>query len=113
MQRRGVHRAVLRSRCRFYRLRVARSRATSYAFGDVFGTKSSLHRTFRDAKLFYGIFSGLVACAAAIVLIPGAPLGVVTEAVQALAGVLLPSATSCCCCATTAPCSDPGATARG
>ena len=66
--------------------------STSYAFGDVFGTKSSLHRTFRDAKLFYGIFSGLVAAAAAIVLIPGAPLGVITEAVQALAGVLLPSA---------------------
>ena len=67
--------------------------STSYAFGDVFGTKSSLHRSFRDAKLFYGMFSGLVAAAAAIVLIPGAPLGVITEAVQALAGVLLPSAT--------------------
>jgi Mn2+/Fe2+ NRAMP family transporter len=67
--------------------------STSYAFGDVFGTRSSLHRSFRDAKLFYGIFSGLVAGAAAIVLIPGAPLGVITEAVQALAGVLLPSAT--------------------
>jgi NRAMP (natural resistance-associated macrophage protein)-like metal ion transporter len=66
--------------------------STSYAFGDVFGTKSSLHRSFRDAKLFYGIFAGLVGGAAAIVLIPGAPLGVITEAVQALAGVLLPSA---------------------
>lgn len=66
--------------------------STSYAFGDVFGTKSSLHRSWRDAKLFYGIFTGLIAAAAAIVLIPGAPLGVITEAVQALAGVLLPSA---------------------
>jgi NRAMP (natural resistance-associated macrophage protein)-like metal ion transporter len=66
--------------------------STSYAFGDVFGTKSSLHRSWRDAKLFYSIFSGLIAAAAAIVLIPGAPLGVITEAVQALAGVLLPSA---------------------
>jgi Mn2+/Fe2+ NRAMP family transporter len=66
--------------------------STSYAFGDVFGTKSSLHRSFSDAKLFYGIFSGLIAGAAAIVLIPGAPLGVITLAVQALAGVLLPSA---------------------
>jgi Mn2+/Fe2+ NRAMP family transporter len=66
--------------------------STSYAFGDVFGTKSSLHRSFRDARLFYGIFAGLVAGAAAIVLIPGAPLGVITLAVQALAGVLLPSA---------------------
>ena len=35
----------------------------------------------------------LIAGAAAIVLIPGAPLGVITIAVQALAGVLLPSAT--------------------
>ena len=67
--------------------------ATSYAFGDVFGASHSLHRGFRDAKLFYAIFAGLVALAAAIVLIPGAPLGVMTEAVQALAGVLLPSAT--------------------
>ncbi len=66
--------------------------STSYAFGDVFGTKSSLHRSFSDAKLFYGIFSALIVGAAAIVLIPGAPLGVITLAVQALAGVLLPSA---------------------
>jgi NRAMP (natural resistance-associated macrophage protein)-like metal ion transporter len=66
--------------------------STSYAFGDVFGTKASLHRSFSDAKLFYGIFAALVAGAAAIVLIPGAPLGVITLAVQALAGVLLPSA---------------------
>jgi hypothetical protein len=66
--------------------------STSYAFGDVFGTKSSLHRSFADAKLFYGVFAALIAGAAAIVLIPGAPLGVITLAVQALAGVLLPSA---------------------
>ena len=66
--------------------------STSYAFGDVTGMKSSLHRSWRDAKLFYGLFSGLIACAAAIVLIPGAPLGLITEAVQALAGILLPSA---------------------
>jgi NRAMP (natural resistance-associated macrophage protein)-like metal ion transporter len=66
--------------------------STSYAFGDVFGTKSSLHRSFRDARLFYGTFALLIVGAAAIVLIPGAPLGVITLAVQALAGVLLPSA---------------------
>jgi Mn2+/Fe2+ NRAMP family transporter len=66
--------------------------STSYAFGDMFGTKSSLHRKFSDAKSFYAIFSALIVGAAAIVLIPGAPLGVITLAVQALAGVLLPSA---------------------
>jgi Mn2+/Fe2+ NRAMP family transporter len=67
--------------------------STSYAFGDVFGAKSSLHRSFRDEKTFYAIFASLILGAAAIVLIPGAPLGVITLAVQALAGVLLPSAT--------------------
>jgi Mn2+/Fe2+ NRAMP family transporter len=66
--------------------------STSYAFGDVFGTKGSLHRTFADAKAFYAMFAVLVVVAAGIVLIPGAPLGVITVAVQALAGVLLPSA---------------------
>jgi NRAMP (natural resistance-associated macrophage protein)-like metal ion transporter len=68
--------------------------STSYAFGDVFGTKSSLHRSFTDAKAFYAIFAALIAGAAAIVLIPGAPLGVITLGVQALAGVLLPSAST-------------------
>jgi len=66
--------------------------STSYAFGDVFGTSSSLHRSFKEAKTFYAIFAVLIVGAAAIVLIPGAPLGVITLAVQALAGVLLPSA---------------------
>jgi Mn2+/Fe2+ NRAMP family transporter len=66
--------------------------ATSYAFGDISGTKSSLHRSFRDAKGFYALFALVIVGAAAIVLIPGAPLGIITLAVQALAGVLLPSA---------------------
>ena len=67
--------------------------ATSYAFGDLTGTRSSLHRSFREARGFYMIFSLLIAGAAGIVLIPHAPLGIITTAVQALAGVLLPSAT--------------------
>jgi NRAMP (natural resistance-associated macrophage protein)-like metal ion transporter len=67
--------------------------ATSYAFGDMFGVRHSLHRRLRDAKGFYASFSGIVAAAAGIVLIPHAPLGLITTAVQALAGILLPSAT--------------------
>jgi Mn2+/Fe2+ NRAMP family transporter len=66
--------------------------STAYAFGDVFGLRHSLHRSFGQAKFFYGLYAGLVVLSAAIVLIPGAPLGVITLAVQALAGVLLPSA---------------------
>ncbi len=68
--------------------------ATSYAVGDTFGLQHSLHRSWRDARAFYGSFIALVAGAAGIVLIPDAPLGLITEAVQALAGVLLPSATT-------------------
>jgi Mn2+/Fe2+ NRAMP family transporter len=67
--------------------------ATSYAFGDMFGLSHSLHRGLGEAKLFYSSYSAMVALAAAIVLIPHAPLGIVTTAVQALAGIMLPSAT--------------------
>jgi Mn2+/Fe2+ NRAMP family transporter len=66
--------------------------STSYAFGDVFGLKHSLHRGFADAKQFYLSYTAMVVLAAAIVLIPHAPLGLITTAVQALAGLLLPSA---------------------
>jgi hypothetical protein len=67
--------------------------ATSSVIGDVFGTRGSLHRSFFDAKGFYSAFIVLILAAAGIVLIPGAPLGVITEAVQALCGILLPMTT--------------------
>jgi NRAMP (natural resistance-associated macrophage protein)-like metal ion transporter len=67
--------------------------STSYALGDVLGLKHSLHRKPSEAKGFYAVFIALLAVAAAIVLIPGSPLGLLTEGVQTLAGVLLPSAT--------------------
>jgi Mn2+/Fe2+ NRAMP family transporter len=66
--------------------------STSYAFGDVFNLKHSLHRKFREAKSFYASYATLVLLAAGVVLIPRAPLGLITVGVQALAGVLLPSA---------------------
>ncbi|RQQ09816.1 divalent metal cation transporter [Burkholderia stagnalis] len=69
------------------------SLSTAYAIGDVFKIRHSLHRNVSDAKGFYLVYFGIVAAAAAIVLIPGSPLGLLTEAVQTLAGVLLPSAT--------------------
>ncbi|SIO35627.1 Nramp family divalent metal transporter [Paraburkholderia phenazinium] len=69
------------------------SLSTAYAIGDVFKIRHSLHRNVSDAKGFYLVYFGIVAAAAAIVLIPGSPLGLLTEAVQTLAGILLPSAT--------------------
>src|SRR5437867_5543039 len=67
--------------------------ATSYAFGDIFGVRQSLNRRIGEARTFYGSFTAMVALAAGLVLIPGAPLGIITTAVQVLAGILLPSAT--------------------
>ncbi|WP_116209709.1 NRAMP family divalent metal transporter [Streptomyces olivoreticuli] len=68
------------------------SLSTAYALGDVLGLKHSLHRGVRGAKGFYAIFAGVILAAAIIVIIPGSPLGLLTEGVQTLAGVLLPSA---------------------
>ncbi len=67
--------------------------STSYALGDVLGLHHSLHRRPSEAKGFYAVFAGLLVISAVIVVIPGSPLGLLTEGVQTLAGVLLPSAT--------------------
>jgi NRAMP (natural resistance-associated macrophage protein)-like metal ion transporter len=70
------------------------SLATSYAIADVFKVRHSLHRKVTDAAGFYVAYGVLIAFAAAIVMISSdAFLGFLTNVVQALAGVLLPSAT--------------------
>ncbi len=69
------------------------SLSTAYAIGDVLGLKHSLHRGVKQAKGFYAMYAALISVAAAVVLIPGSPLGLLTVGVQVLAGVLLPSAT--------------------
>jgi Mn2+/Fe2+ NRAMP family transporter len=69
------------------------SLSTAYAIGDVLSLRHSLHNRPREAKTFYAVYGGLIALAAALVLTPGTPLGLLTNAVQTLAGVLLPSAT--------------------
>jgi Mn2+/Fe2+ NRAMP family transporter len=66
--------------------------ATSYAVGDYFGFRHSLHRPWRQARTFHRTYAASVLVAAAVVLIPRVPLGLLTTAVQALAGILLPSA---------------------
>jgi hypothetical protein len=69
------------------------SLSTAYALGDVLAFKHSLHRKPWEAVGFYLLYGLLIVGAAALVLTPGMPLGPLTAAVQALAGVLLPSAT--------------------
>lgn len=69
--------------------------ASSYAMGDFAGASMSagLNARLRDAKGFYGAFAGLLTVAGIVALIPGAPLGLITLAVQAICGLMLPSTT--------------------
>jgi NRAMP (natural resistance-associated macrophage protein)-like metal ion transporter len=69
------------------------SLATSYAFGDSFDQKHSLHRTPRTAPFFFAVYGGQIIVACLVTIFgSGHFLGVLTEYVQILAGVLLPSA---------------------
>ncbi|BAY00149.1 putative membrane transport protein [Mycobacteroides stephanolepidis] len=67
--------------------------ATTYALGDTFGKRHSLHWKLSEAPAFYLGYGVLLAVAAAVSFSPDPVLGVLTQGVQALAGVLLPSAT--------------------
>jgi NRAMP (natural resistance-associated macrophage protein)-like metal ion transporter len=68
------------------------SLASSWAFGEVFGWAHSLNNKIREAPWFYGSYLLLVASAGAVVLLPGAPLVLITLFVQVIATTLLPAA---------------------
>ena len=67
--------------------------ATTYALGDTMGRRHSLHWKISEAPLFYVGYAVLLGIAAAVAFSPDHVLGLLTQGVQALAGVLLPSAT--------------------
>jgi Mn2+/Fe2+ NRAMP family transporter len=67
--------------------------ATTYTLGDTFKKRHSLHWTITEAPMFYAGYAVLLTVSAAVAFAPDAVLGLLTLAVQALAGVLLPSAT--------------------
>ena len=66
--------------------------STSWAFGEVFGWAHSLNSRLQEAPWFYLIYVASVAIAASIVLIPGAPLELITLMVQLVATLLMPPA---------------------
>jgi len=68
------------------------SLSSAWAYGEVRGWPHSLQKPVREAKGFYGTYVVCVAAAAAIVLIPRAPLQLIILGVQVLAGIILPSA---------------------
>jgi Mn2+/Fe2+ NRAMP family transporter len=67
--------------------------ATTYTLGDTFNRRHSLHWKITEAPLFYTGYGVLLTVSAAVSFSPDAVLGLLTQGVQALAGVLLPSAT--------------------
>lgn len=66
--------------------------SSSWAFGEVFGWAHSVNARVREAPWFYGLYVASVVIAAAIVLIPGAPLDLITLTVQIVATLLMPPA---------------------
>jgi Mn2+/Fe2+ NRAMP family transporter len=68
------------------------SLSSAWAYGEVVGWPHSLQLPWRKARGFYAVYLVGVALAAAIVLIPRAPLQLIILGVQVLAGVILPSA---------------------
>jgi len=68
------------------------SLSSAWAYGEVKGWPHSLHKGIKEAPGFYVVYALCVSLAAAIVLIPGAPLQLIIMGVQVLAGVMLPSA---------------------
>jgi len=68
------------------------SLSTSWAVGEVLGWAHSLNKSVREAPWFYVIYLGMLLTSGAVVLIPGAPLVMITMFVQVVAVTLLPSA---------------------
>jgi NRAMP (natural resistance-associated macrophage protein)-like metal ion transporter len=63
--------------------------STAYSVSEAFGARCDVDDSLREAPLFYGSFGAIVALAAAVVLIPGAPLIRILFLSQALNAVLL------------------------
>lgn len=68
------------------------SLASSWAFGEVFGWAHSLNNKIKEAPWFYANYFLTLITAGAIVLIPHAPLVLITLFVQVIAVTLLPPA---------------------
>lgn len=68
------------------------SLASSWAFGEIFGWAHSLNNKIKEAPWFYVTYFLTLITAGGVVLIPGAPLILITLFVQVVAVTLLPAA---------------------
>ena len=71
---------------------IAISTSSAYAFGEVLQTGHSLNRPFKEAWAFYLVLLGSACIAAALVLIPHAPLEFIVLTVNVIAVLAMPPA---------------------
>lgn|SRR5262244_324808 len=64
--------------------------ATAYSISEAFGFEKGVSSSFREAPIFLGIFTFLVALGALIAMLPGLPLIKVLLVTQVINGLLLP-----------------------
>ena len=64
--------------------------ATAYSITEAFGFEKGLSNSFREAPIFVGVFTFLVALGALIATMPGLPIISVLLLTQVINGVLLP-----------------------
>ncbi len=64
--------------------------ATTYVMSEALGFERGVSRSWNEAPVFMGLFSGLVVLGAALALLPGLPLIQVLVGVYVLNGLLLP-----------------------
>lgn len=68
------------------------SMSSAWSFGEAFKIRHSMNWKIHEAPAFYAIYIGSVVTAAAIVLIPQAPLELIAVTVQVIATLLMPPA---------------------
>ena len=64
--------------------------STTYMMSEALGFERGVSRTWEEAPIFMGLFTGLIVLGAAVALIPGLPLIQVLVGVYVLNGLLLP-----------------------
>ena len=64
--------------------------ATAYAVCETFGFERGVNFSFREAPIFQGLFTGMLALGALVALIPGLPLIQLIIVAQVINGILLP-----------------------
>lgn len=64
--------------------------ATTYMLSEALGFERGVSRTWEEAPVFMGVFTGLIVLGAGVALIPGLPLMQVLVGVYVLNGLLLP-----------------------